>query len=177
MMRAFGVAGSTLLLLSGAFAANTPPVAFPKQMPSADLVLRDGVIETLDPLQPRVAALAIRDGRIEAMGSNEAISHRIGTNTKVLDLHGAFVTPGFIEGHGHLMETGKSLMELNVGKAPNWDAIVALVKAAVAKAKPGEWIIGTGWQQSKWDKVPQPNVDGLAAGEPECGIATQSSAA
>src|SRR6185312_4402020 len=160
MMRALRVAGSTLLLLSAAFAAHTPK-AFPAQMPSADLVLRDGVIETLDPLQPRVAALAIRDGRIEAMGSNEAISHCIGTNTKVLDLHGAFVTPGFIEGHGHLMETGKSLMELNVGKAPNWDAIVALVKTAVAKAKPGEWIIGTGWQQSKWDKVPQPNVDGL----------------
>lgn len=160
MMRALCVAGSTLLLLSAAFAADTP-AAFPAQMPSADLVLRNGVIETLDPLQPRVTALAIRDGRIEAMGSNEAISHCVGANTKVLDLHGAFVTPGFIEGHGHLMQTGRSLMELNVGKAPDWDAIVALVKAAVAKAKPGEWIIGSGWQQSKWDKVPQPNIDGL----------------
>ena len=162
MMRAFGVVGSGLLLLSSAFAGAAPrAAASPARLPSADLVLRNGVIETLDPLQPRVAALAIRDGRIEAMGSSEAISHYIGANTKVLDLRGAFVTPGFIEGHGHLMQTGQSLMELNVGKAPNWDAIVALVKAAVAKAKPGEWIVGTGWQQSKWNKVPQPNVDGL----------------
>lgn len=161
MMRAFAVVGSSLLLLSCAFAGNTPPADSPARPPSADLVLRNGVIETLDPLQPRVTALAIRDGRIEAMGSNEAISHCVGVNTKVLDLHGAFVTPGFIEGHGHLMDTGQSLLELNVGKAPNWDAIVALVKAAVAKARPGQWIIGTGWQQSKWDKVPQPNVDGL----------------
>lgn len=160
-MRVFGVLGLGLLLLSGAFAGAAPRVASPAQPPSADLVLRNGVIETLDPLQPRVAALAIRDGRIEAMGSNEAISHYIGPNTKVLDLRGAFVTPGFIEGHGHLMQTGQSLLELNVGKAPNWDAIVALVKAAVAKARPGEWIVGTGWQQSKWNKVPQPNVDGL----------------
>ncbi|MGH9586355.1 MAG: amidohydrolase, partial [Acidobacteriaceae bacterium] len=161
MMKAFAVLGSTLLLLAGAFAATTPPAPSPTRLPSADLVLRNGVIETLDPLQPRVAALAIRDGRIEAMGSNEAIAHCVGANTKVLDLHGAFVTPGFIEGHGHLMDTGQSLMELNVGRAPNWDAIVAQVKAAVAKARPGEWILGTGWQQSKWDKVPQPNVDGL----------------
>src|SRR5690242_8959271 len=122
--------GSSLLLLSGAFASNAAPVpAFPPRLPSADLVLRNGVIETLDPLQPRVAALAIRDGRIEAMGGNEAISHYIGPNTKVLDLRGAFVTPGFIEGHGHLMQTGQSLMELNVGKAPNWNAIVELVRA------------------------------------------------
>lgn len=160
-MKPFAGLASTLLLLSTAFAANVPPVAFPAHLPSANLVLQNGVIETLDPLQPHVTALAIRDGRIEAMGSNEAISQCIGANTKVLDLHGAFVTPGFIEGHGHLMDTGESLMELNVGKAPNWDAIVALVKAAVAKASPGQWIIGTGWQQSKWDKVPQPNVDGL----------------
>ena len=78
-----------------------------------------------------------------------------------MDLHGAFVTPGFIEGHGHLMDTGEALMQLDVGKAKNWDEIVALVKAAVAKAKPGQWIIGQGWQQAKWDKVPQPNIDGL----------------
>ncbi len=161
MMRAFGVVGPGLLLLSGAFACAAPVEGFPPQLPSADLVLQNGVIETLDPLQPRVAALAIRDGRIEAMGGNEAISHYVGPNTKVLDLRGAFVTPGFIEGHGHLMQTGQSLTELNIGKAPNWDAIVSLVKAAVAKAKPGEWIVGTGWQQSKWNKVPQPNVDGL----------------
>lgn len=160
-MRAFGVLGSSLLLLSGAYAANTPPANSRTPLPSADLVLRNAVIETLDPLQPRVAALAIQNGRIEAMGSNESISHLIGANTKVLDLHGAFVTPGFIEGHGHLMETGQSLMELNLGKAPNWDAIVAMVKAAVAKARPGEWIIGAGWQQSKWNPGPQPNIDGL----------------
>jgi predicted amidohydrolase YtcJ len=134
---------------------------FPPKLPSADLVLRDGLIVTLDPLEPQVQALAIRDGRIEAVGSDAAIAHYVGGNTKVMDLRGAFVTPGFIEGHGHLLGTGRSLMELNVGKAPNWDAIVAMVKAAVAKAKPGEWIVGTGWQQSKWNKVPQPNVDGV----------------
>jgi predicted amidohydrolase YtcJ len=160
-MRVFAVAGAGLLLVCAAFAAKTLIAGFPPKLPSADLVLRDGLIVTLDPLQPQVQALAIQDGRIEAMGSDGAIAHYVGVNTKVMDLRGAFVTPGFIEGHGHLLGTGRSLMELNVGKAPNWDVIVAMVEAAVAKAKPGEWIVGSGWQQSKWNKVPQPNVDGL----------------
>lgn len=144
-----------------ATAADAPIKGFPPTLAPADLVLRDASIATLDPLQPHAQALAVKDGKIAALGSDEAIAHYIGPHTKVLDLHGAFVTPGFIEGHGHLMDTGDSLMQLNVGMAPNWDAIVAMVKAAVAKAKPGEWIVGQGWQQSKWNTVPQPNVDGL----------------
>ena len=152
-----------VLLLASitAAAADVPVNGFPPVQPAADLVLRDASIATLDPLQPHAQALAVKDGKIAALGSDEAIARYIGPHTKVLDLHGAFVTPGFIEGHGHLMDTGDSLMQLNVGMEPNWDAIVAMVKAAVAKAKPGEWIVGQGWQQSKWNKVPQPNIDGL----------------
>ena len=150
-----------LLASLAATAADAPIKGFPPALTPADLVLRDASIATLDPLQPHAQALAVKDGKIAALGSDEAIAHYIGPHTKVLDLHGAFVTPGFIEGHGHLMDTGDSLMQLNVGMAPNWDAIVAMVKAAVAKAKPGEWIVGQGWQQSKWNKVPQPNIDGL----------------
>jgi predicted amidohydrolase YtcJ len=150
-----------LLAPMTAYAADAPINGFPPPLAAADLVLRDASIATLDSLQPHAQALAVRDGKIVALGGDQAIAHYIGPRTKVLDLHGAFVTPGFFEGHGHLLYTGQSLMELNVGTAPNWDAIVAMVKAAVAKAKPGEWIIGQGWQQSKWDKVPDPNVDGL----------------
>ncbi|HEX6613557.1 MAG TPA: amidohydrolase [Rhodanobacteraceae bacterium] len=142
-------------------AAGAAVAGFPPQLPAADLVLRDATIATLDPLQPSAQALAIRDGKILAVGSDASIAHYVGPRTQVLDLHGAFVTPGFIEGHGHLLGTGEALMELDLGKAPNWDAIVAMVKAAAARAKPGEWIVGAGWQQTKWDKVPQPNVDGL----------------
>ncbi|MDE2071046.1 MAG: amidohydrolase [Gammaproteobacteria bacterium] len=134
---------------------------FPPRFEPADLVLRGGTIETLDPVQPEVQALAVRDGRILAVGSDTGIARYIGKRTRVLDLYGAFVTPGFIEGHGHLLQTGRSLMELNVGQAPDWDAIVAMVKAAVANTKPGEWIVGFGWQQTKWKTVLQPNVDGL----------------
>jgi len=151
-----------LAMVATAFAASAPQVSgFPPTLQPADLVLRDATIATLDPLQPKAQALAVRDGKILAVGSDESISHYIGKQTKVMDLHGAFVTPGFIEGHGHLLGTGESLMQINVGKAANWDGVVALVKAAVAKAKPGEWIVGFGWLESKWDRAPQPNLGGL----------------
>ena len=152
-----------LLLLAPmtASAADAPIKGFPPTLVATDLVLRDASIATLDPLQPYAQAVAVQDGKIVALGSNEAIAHYIGPRTKVIDLHGAFVTPGFMEGHGHILYTGESLTQLNAGMASNWDAIVAMVKTAAAKAKPGEWIVGQGWQQSKWDKVPQPNIDGL----------------
>lgn len=155
------VPGLAMVFAAAAAADGAPVHGFPPRIEPADMVLLDATIATLDPLQPRAQALAIRAGRIQALGSDEAIRHYVGTQTKVLDLHGAFVTPGLIEGHGHLMDTGEALLQLDVGKAANWDEIVAIVKAAVAKAKPGEWIIGQGWQQAKWNKVPQPNVDGL----------------
>ncbi|MGH8111102.1 MAG: amidohydrolase [Rhodanobacteraceae bacterium] len=144
-----------------AVADSVPMAGFPPALQPADLVLRGATIATLDPLQPRVRALAIRAGRIEALGSDAAIARYIGKGTRVVDLHGAFVTPGFIEGHGHLLATGESLMQLDVGKAASWNAIVSIVKTAVAKAKPGQWIVGQGWQQAKWNTVPEPNVDGL----------------
>ncbi len=158
----FHAACSCLLAVSiAALTAAAPIAGFPPKLQPADLVLRDGAIATLDPLQPQVQAIAIHDGRIEAIGSNAEIVRYIGAKTQTLDLHGAFVTPGFMEGHGHLIGTGSSLMELDLGKASNWDAIVAMVKDAVAKAKPGEWIVGAGWHEGKWKPAPQPNVEGL----------------
>ena len=155
------VPGIAMVVATMGLAQAATIKGFPPKVPPADLVLLDGNIATLDPLQPHAQAVAVRAGRIEAIGSDDALRRYVGAQTRVIDLHGAFVTPGFIEGHGHLMDTGWALMQVDVGKAANWDEIVAIVKDAVAKAKPGEWIIGQGWQQAKWNKVPQPNVDGL----------------
>jgi len=160
-MRFRALCSAVLALSIATLAAAAPVAGFPPKLQPADLVLRGGVIATLDPLQPQVQAIAIRDGRIAAVGSDADIARYVGAKTQAIDLHGAFVTPGFMEGHGHLMDTGHALMELELGKAPNWDAIVAMVKDAVAKAKPGEWIVGSGWHEGKWKPVPQPNVEGL----------------
>jgi len=127
----------------------------------ADLVLRNGKIVTLDAAQPQVEAIAITSGKIVAAGSNAQITRQITPTTKVIDLNGHLAIPGFIEGHGHFMGLGESKMMLNLRDAKNWDQIVAMVAAAAKEAKPGEWIVGRGWHQEKWDARPQPNVNGF----------------
>ena len=127
----------------------------------ADLVLRNGKIITVEDQWPHVSALAIKGDRIVAIGSNRDIQKFIGKETKVIDLNGMLAIPGLIEGHGHFYSLGASLMELELRYAKNWDAIIDLVAAEVEKIKPGDWIIGRGWHQNKWDFKPQPNVEGL----------------
>jgi len=129
--------------------------------PAADLVLRNGKIVTLDPAMPVAQAIAITAGKVAALGSNAQIAREIQPSTKVIDLGGRLAIPGFIEGHGHFTGIGEMKMSLNLMGAKNWDAIVAMVAAAAKEAKPGEWIVGRGWHQEKWDVKPSPNVNGF----------------
>jgi predicted amidohydrolase YtcJ len=129
--------------------------------PKADLILHNGKIVTLDPNRPQAQALAVRNGRIQAIGSNGEINRLAGPSTKIVDLQTQLAIPGFIEGHGHFMGVGEAQMNLNLRTARNWDEIVAMVADAAKKARPGAWILGRGFHQSKWDNVPQPNVQGF----------------
>jgi predicted amidohydrolase YtcJ len=127
----------------------------------ADLVLRNGKIVTMNPAAPAAQALAVRAGKITAVGADGAASQWIGPNTKVIDLHGMLAIPGFIEGHGHFTGVGEFRMGLDLREARTWEEIVAQVARAVKQAKPGEWIEGRGWHQSKWTAPPKPNVEGF----------------
>jgi predicted amidohydrolase YtcJ len=129
--------------------------------PAADLVLRNGKIVTLDPAAPQVQAMAVTAGKIVAVGSDAQIAREIQPSTKVIDLAGKLAIPGFIEGHGHFTYVGEAKMSLSLRDARSWDQIVAMVAAAAREAKPGEWIVGGGWHQEKWDAKPSPNVNGF----------------
>lgn len=128
---------------------------------SADLVLRNGNIVTVDDDNPSAQAIAVRDGHIVAVGSDADIEGYVGAGTEVIDLEGKTAIPGFIEGHAHFTGVGMSTLQLNLMEVTNWDEIVAMVEAAVADAEPGQLIQGRGWHQEKWDRTPEPNVDGL----------------
>jgi predicted amidohydrolase YtcJ len=129
--------------------------------PAADLVLRDGKIVTLDPANPNAQAIAITAGKVVAIGTSAQIAREIQPSTTVIDLAGRLAIPGFIEGHGHFTGIGQMKMNLNLRDTKSWDAIVAMVAAAAKEAKPGEWIVGRGWHQEKWDAKPVPNVNGF----------------
>tara|TARA_Y100000590_G_scaffold469184_1_gene655407 strand:+ start:1508 stop:3211 length:1704 start_codon:yes stop_codon:yes gene_type:complete len=127
----------------------------------ADLVLKNGKIVTVDDSNPEVQALAAKDGNIIALGSDTEIDEYVGFNTNVIDLEGMTAIPGLIEGHGHFMGVGNANLQLKLMDVTNWDEIISMVEQAVAQAEPGELIRGRGWHQEKWDKIPEPNVDGL----------------
>jgi hypothetical protein len=142
---------SLFILLTASLSAQSP----------ADLILHNGKIVTLDPSQPEVHAIAIRNGLIIAVGPGADSPRFKGPTTRVIDLNNKLAIPGFIEGHGHFMGVGEAQMNLNLRTARNWDDIVAMVAAAAKTAKPGTWIMGRGFHQSKWDRVPEPNVQGF----------------
>jgi len=127
----------------------------------ADLVLRNGKIVTVDADVPEAQAVAIKDGKILAVGSDDAIDGHIADETDVIDLEGKLAVPGFIEGHGHFMSLGNAKMILDLTTAGNWNDIVSMVGDAAQDAEPGEWISGRGWHQEKWDSVPPGAIDGL----------------
>lgn len=150
-------------LLLGA-CTNNPPPNFELELDAArgaDLALLHGHIATFDDAQPDATALAVRGGRIVAVGSDAEIMRYVSERTRRIDLAGRYAQPGFIEGHGHFLGLGEQALQLDLRGARSWEDIVGLVERAVRDAKPGEWIRGRGWHQAKWQHAPSPSLDGL----------------
>lgn len=127
----------------------------------ADLIIENGIIYTMNDLNPLIEAVAVKNGKIIGVGSKNDIKPFKSKNTKILDLEGSTMTPGLIEGHGHFMGLGYSKMRLDLSTAANYNELVNMVADAVSDAKPGEWILGRGWHQSKWDTKPLDLVKGF----------------
>lgn len=140
---------------------------------TATLALLNGRVVTVDSTKPEAQAVAIAGDRILAVGTDEEVRRLVGPATRVIDLEGRLVVPGFTEGHGHFMGLGESKLQLDLTTARTWDDIVARVARAARTARPGEWIVGQGWHQEKWDRPPVPAVEGnpvhatLSAGSPD----------
>lgn len=126
----------------------------------ASLILHNAKVYTANTAQPSAEAIAVAEDKIIFVGSNEDVKKYANPSTQIIDCNGRFVMPGLIEGHGHIHGMGASLINLNLMKVKNWEEIVSLVAEAVQKAKPGDWIIGRGWHQEKWDHTPEKNFLG-----------------
>jgi hypothetical protein len=128
---------------------------------SADLVLRNGKVVTMDSTTPQGQAVAITGDRITAVGSDADIQKYVGSNTKVIDLDGHLAIPGFDESHGHFTGLGQSLSELQLMGKPSWQVIAKMVADAAKNASPGAVIQGSGWHQEKWNVSPGRVVKGF----------------
>lgn len=119
----------------------------------ADSVWMNGTVYTVDDLHPLAEAIAVRDGRILKVGSDEEIAAFIDSSTLVTDLSGKFIYPGFIDGHAHIMGIGANLLNVDLSPAQSYDQVIKLVRERAEKTPHGEWIIGRGWHQDKWENT------------------------
>lgn len=131
--------------------------------PGADIVLVNGDIRTMDPANPRAQAVAIAGGQISAVGSTADVMEQAGSRTQRIELSGATVTPGLIDAHCHLYGLGVDLESVSVRGQPTEAATVAIV-ADAAKSRPAnEWLIGRGWDQTRWPGQQFPTKKSLDA--------------
>ncbi len=120
----------------------------------ADLVLINGKVYSQDPAYPRATALALRAGRIRAVGDDAEIRALAGPGNQVVDLEGRRVVPGLHDCHVHYQDWSLGLERLALAGAGSLAELRQGVAARAHSLPPGAWILGQGWDESHWD-VPQ----------------------
>jgi hypothetical protein len=121
------------------------------------------------PVQERAQAIAVRDERIVAIGTNDEIKKFHGSKTRTVDLGGHFVMPGLNDAHTHVAEAGREKLSVDLVGVKSLDEMKLRIAAKVKTAKPGEWILGGGWDHTKWagQKLPsKEDIDSVTAGHP-----------
>lgn len=129
----------------------------------ADWVLVNGVIYTVDQALGRVEAIAIQGELIVAAGTREEIQHWIGPKTRVLDLQGRFVMPGFNDAHVHLGGAGQGKLSVDLTGVRSLAELQQRIRARLGEFQPGEWITGRGWDHSLWPEARIPTRADLDA--------------
>lgn len=138
-----------------------------------ELVITGGKIYTADEKNPVVEAVAVNADTIVYAGTEDGVGVHVGKHTRIIDLDGQIMTPGFIEGHGHLMALGYNELNLDLSGVTSYEQMVNEVRKAVDRAIPGQWIVGRGWHQDKWNDGPGqlvkgfPVHDGISAVSPD----------
>jgi len=135
----------------------------------ADLAVINGVIYTGDASRPREEAMASSGEKIIATGTTAEIRKLIGAQTKVIDLHGAFAMPGFNDAHLHLGSAAQGKLTVDLEGAKSIEEFQRRIAARVATAKPGEWIVGRGWDHTLWTPARFPmkaDLDPISSGHP-----------
>jgi predicted amidohydrolase YtcJ len=144
-----------LALASGVLAQSGSPQG--AQKPKADLIFTHGniftgVVDAAASLGAgkRAEALAVLGDRILAVGARDEIMKLKGPETKIIDLDGHFVMPGFNDAHMHLASAGLEKMNVNLVGAKTLDEFRDRLRAKVEAAGPAEWVVGEGWDETLW---------------------------
>jgi len=147
---------AALIAVALAQGASAPPT----------LILHHARIYTVDGANTIADAIALRDDRIVRAGSDADVLKLRAASTRVIDLGGATVLPGLHDAHGHFTGLGAFLQSLNLRGTTSYQQIVDRVRERVAKAKPGEWIVGRAWDQNDWADTRFPTHEALSTVSP-----------
>src|SRR5260370_36459071 len=149
------------------------PVA--RAQASADIILVNGKVITLDGVPSIVQAIAIHDGRVLAVGTNADIRQRADARTNVIDLGGRTVVPGLMDSHIHALRAGLTYgVELSWIGVPSLANGLDLIREAARKSPRGAWIkIGGGWTELQFPEKRGPTVQGLVSAAPDRPVSLQ----
>jgi predicted amidohydrolase YtcJ len=117
----------------------------------------------------RVTAVAIRAGNVVAVGGDKEMLALKDEHTATIDLNGAFAMPGFNDAHTHIAQAGQQRLSLDLDNVASLTAMLAKIRAYAATLAPGEWILGGGWDHTKWPGAKLPtrgDLDAVSGGHP-----------
>jgi predicted amidohydrolase YtcJ len=135
--------------------------------PAADLVLLNGKIWTVNPAQPQAEAVAVRAGRIAAVGTSAEIRKWIGGGTETMDLEGKLVVPGFNDAHVHFYAGGRNLASVQLRDARSQAEFRDRLRAFAAAYPKGRWIVGGDWDHENWKPSELPTRQLIDAATPD----------
>lgn len=144
----------TLTLAAGSIAGASVCAAAQSTATTADAIYINGKVLTVDAGNRTAEAVAVRDGRIQAVGRRGDIEALAGPGTRVVDLQGKTMIPGFVDAHSHFLSTGAAaafsvdLSSAPVGTVKSIDEIVARLKRKAESTPKGEWILGNGYDDT-----------------------------
>jgi predicted amidohydrolase YtcJ len=130
-----------------------------KQSFSTDLVIINGVAHTMDPTHPLADAVAVYGNRIIAVGPTSEIRQLAGGRTRVIDVHGQLVLPGFNDAHVHFMSGGFQLSSVDLRNANTPEECAQRIRDFAAKLPEGRWMTGGDWDHERWPGAKLPTKD------------------
>lgn len=146
----------TVCIALAAFLSNSVCLSAPKP-----LLIFNANIYTGVPEKPRAEAVLAIDGAIAAVGTNKDILARAPSDALRIDLKGNTLLPGFADAHAHLLAIGFREVEFNLEGVASLDELKSRLRERAAATKPGDWIVGRGWIESRWDPPRFPTREDL----------------
>lgn len=130
------------------------------------LIIENARIYTMDREMPTASAIAIRDGRIVAVGSKEDVALMTGSVRRI-DAGGRAIIPGLIDAHIHFLEYSRSLAKIELDGVKSKEEVLAKVAAKARELGPGRWVLGGGWNNNLWGSAEYPTKHELDAVAPD----------